>query len=439
MSGTPNFNLARPEKGTADWNIPLNSNFDRLDATLPIVDTYANRTNYSPTNGQLYMAHDVGMWCRYENGSWIPLNQMGTQSHPVSPLGEAYTLEPSSLQDIQDALDGKVPSAVRENGDIYIKLKRDNYSFDGQTVTVDPYDSNGNDRHIFFDARGSKISVSNINGPLFEFLNNFKGGAPPDNSHQVFRFGEVEGPGTASSTDFIVGTDNTFATVEFDKLSNFQTAFLLKNVSHFCEDWHINGREIIANYGIRMHGANETGGTGTASMQGMRFDSRISLWGSDGIGIDLRKLSLVESSFRTKCFTRDSSHVGIHYDVYGGGLYHINVDGKGGGTAIDVHHGGAPSAFYQEGTTLDAVYRQSGGKPLRHTRVDKGTQHQYLGNRKIVSYENGGAVSDFIWKSGSSAGRPPSPTKGQRYFDDSLGQPIWYDGSNWVDAQGSKV
>lgn len=44
---------------------------------------------------------------------------------------------------------------------------------------------------------------------------------------------------------------------------------------------------------------------------------------------------------------------------------------------------------------------------------------------------------NVVWGSGNS--RPNSPKTGQRFFDTSLGQPIWYDGSKWVDAQGSQV
>lgn len=42
--------------------------------------------------------------------------------------------------------------------------------------------------------------------------------------------------------------------------------------------------------------------------------------------------------------------------------------------------------------------------------------------------------------SGSTADRPiASLAVGQYYFDTTLGIPIWYDGSGWVDATGSSV
>ena len=44
-----------------------------------------------------------------------------------------------------------------------------------------------------------------------------------------------------------------------------------------------------------------------------------------------------------------------------------------------------------------------------------------------------------VFPSGLTGARPPSPVIGQRFFDTSLGKPIWYDGSQWVDALGALV
>ena len=42
---------------------------------------------------------------------------------------------------------------------------------------------------------------------------------------------------------------------------------------------------------------------------------------------------------------------------------------------------------------------------------------------------------------GPTAGRPatPPPIKGQEYFDDTLGIPIWFNGSVWINAAGTPV
>lgn len=41
-------------------------------------------------------------------------------------------------------------------------------------------------------------------------------------------------------------------------------------------------------------------------------------------------------------------------------------------------------------------------------------------------------------ESGPTANRPTSRLWiGRQYFDTTLGQPVWYDGSGWVDATGT--
>ena len=42
--------------------------------------------------------------------------------------------------------------------------------------------------------------------------------------------------------------------------------------------------------------------------------------------------------------------------------------------------------------------------------------------------------------SGTTANRPTQDLQiGQYYFDTTLGHPIWYDGTDWVDADGTTV
>jgi len=48
-------------------------------------------------------------------------------------------------------------------------------------------------------------------------------------------------------------------------------------------------------------------------------------------------------------------------------------------------------------------------------------------------------VKATINAGGDTASRPASPTLYQNYFDTTLAKPIWYDGSDWVDATGATV
>lgn len=48
-------------------------------------------------------------------------------------------------------------------------------------------------------------------------------------------------------------------------------------------------------------------------------------------------------------------------------------------------------------------------------------------------------LNSFLPSAGNTAGRPASPSAGREYFDTTLGKPIWYNGTAWVDATGSAV
>ena len=52
-------------------------------------------------------------------------------------------------------------------------------------------------------------------------------------------------------------------------------------------------------------------------------------------------------------------------------------------------------------------------------------------------------ASEFIFSLTSSGTTADRPVKrlfiGKTYFDKTLGHPIWYDGTNWVDATGATV
>lgn len=45
----------------------------------------------------------------------------------------------------------------------------------------------------------------------------------------------------------------------------------------------------------------------------------------------------------------------------------------------------------------------------------------------------------YAGKFADTAGRPATPNDGTQFFDTTLGKPIWFDGTNWVDATGTIV
>jgi hypothetical protein len=50
-----------------------------------------------------------------------------------------------------------------------------------------------------------------------------------------------------------------------------------------------------------------------------------------------------------------------------------------------------------------------------------------------------GWIREYVYRAGATADRPASPVTGQMFFDTTLGTPIWWNGSNWIDASGTTV
>lgn len=59
----------------------------------------------------------------------------------------------------------------------------------------------------------------------------------------------------------------------------------------------------------------------------------------------------------------------------------------------------------------------------------------------LAGFINHNAVEsrNVVWESDTTANRPVGPVQGQRFFDTTLGRPIWYDGANWILADGTVV
>lgn len=59
-------------------------------------------------------------------------------------------------------------------------------------------------------------------------------------------------------------------------------------------------------------------------------------------------------------------------------------------------------------------------------------------NARNIDHTKSPSVN-FVIENGDSSSRPAFPAVGQMYFDTSFGQPIWYNGTGWVDASGSPI
>lgn len=74
---TENHQYNHPAKGTTDWHIPLNKNFERFDTDIEIRDADANRGNYTPKQGAKFLATDTEKVYLGDGSSWNELTTSG--------------------------------------------------------------------------------------------------------------------------------------------------------------------------------------------------------------------------------------------------------------------------------------------------------------------------------------------------------------------------
>lgn len=91
---TDNHNYNTPTKGTPDWDVPINSNFNRIDTDVEVRDTDARKDNYIPKDGAKYFSTDTGVIYIGDGSSW---NQVGD-------IGGANSVQ--TEEEVEDIVDG---------------------------------------------------------------------------------------------------------------------------------------------------------------------------------------------------------------------------------------------------------------------------------------------------------------------------------------------
>ena len=86
-------------------------------------------------------------------------------------------------------------------------------------------------------------------------------------------------------------------------------------------------------------------------------------------------------------------------------------------------------------------FESEGGGFIRDDWHTEGLR--YLGDYSANGLSNHGYrhIPDCgtVWNNGVTGSRPSTPLTGQQYFDTTLGHPIWYSGTNWVNATGAII
>lgn len=130
MVKTNNHQYNIPSKGTTNWHVPLNDNFDDLDTDIGIRDVEGNKGNYEPKRGAKYEATDSGAVYLGNGSNWVLANRK------VSSL-DTEQLSHAPNQDVPQSL--------------YANLAQGHcvgFATNGRMISVDPTDYETDDEAI---------------------------------------------------------------------------------------------------------------------------------------------------------------------------------------------------------------------------------------------------------------------------------------------------
>lgn len=72
-----NHDYNTPEKGTSDWHVPLNENFEQIDEDVEVRDEDAKRSEYTPKPGAKFLATDTENEYVGDGSEWQKLASSG--------------------------------------------------------------------------------------------------------------------------------------------------------------------------------------------------------------------------------------------------------------------------------------------------------------------------------------------------------------------------
>lgn len=97
---TTNHPYRTPDQGSENWHVPLNENFEQLDADVEIRDTSDRLGDYEPKNGSKFLAIDTGAVFVGDGTKWSRV--------PVQPFGHDQLRLPVKSSDPTGAQVGEI-------------------------------------------------------------------------------------------------------------------------------------------------------------------------------------------------------------------------------------------------------------------------------------------------------------------------------------------
>jgi hypothetical protein len=151
---TENHAYNTPARGTTDWHVPLNENFERLDSNVAVRDVESALDRYEPKHGAVFEATDTGRVYVADGVSWSPVETTG-----LRPTFASRRLRADSGATVRRELVDVFRNTDRESFDYEFDVGR----YDRVDVGVTMDDDYGNDTVVQLRA-GPKAYWDLLNG-----------------------------------------------------------------------------------------------------------------------------------------------------------------------------------------------------------------------------------------------------------------------------------
>jgi len=112
---TDNHGYNTPDKGTANWHVPLNENFERIDTDVEVRDTETNLDQYRPRSGTKFLAIDTGHLYIGDGQQWRRFGSVPTKLRRGTPERLQIELDRAGAESGTHRSVACEPGAVFEN------------------------------------------------------------------------------------------------------------------------------------------------------------------------------------------------------------------------------------------------------------------------------------------------------------------------------------
>jgi hypothetical protein len=331
MTNNHEYNI--PEEGQTDWHIPLNENFEKIDADVEIRAPEEDRSEYEPKPGAKFLAQDTGRVYLGNGSEWQRLPTSGEDPTFESVNAEITETKQQSGtvfarnctgEDLSERITDALDTLPNGRGRVRVTPRRDGEPWSwNQELTIDPTAYAGVELEIDHNVV-IESSVENGYALVCDGNMNY---ATPESGYSGFNEGDLfklEGGiwvNVASDPDGAFLIRDVQMTkwspnmiLRYQNSAGDATGWLLQNSEGWCE---LNGltsaRMKYCDRGIDMQPASVTGGSGTESFHSTTI-REVSMSGIGDFGVRLRGNTANTKLDQTTVFAGDNGSVGYVFD-----------------------------------------------------------------------------------------------------------------------------